>query len=91
MAKREYDSVDCGSIHVASLWYVRQVNLVGPLMKTDYLCGDAHSRLGQALQAQWTLRALLHGGPAYADPLSQKRPGRRGLKSVTANPVSSFS
>ncbi len=30
MTKREYDCVDCGSIHVASLWYVRQVNLVGP-------------------------------------------------------------
>jgi hypothetical protein len=55
MAKREYDYVDCGSIHVASLWYVRQVNLVGPLMKTGYLCGDAHRRLGQALQAQCTL------------------------------------
>lgn len=55
MAEREYDCVDCGRIHVASLWYIRQVNLVGPLMKTDYLCGHAHSRLGQALQAQWTL------------------------------------
>jgi hypothetical protein len=55
MTEREYDCVDCGSIHVASLWYVRQVNLVGPLMKTDYLCGDAHSRLGQALQPQRTL------------------------------------
>ena len=52
MAEREYDCVDCGSIHVAS---VRQVNLVGPLMKTDYLCGDAHSHLGQALQPQRTL------------------------------------
>lgn len=37
------------------LWYVRQVNRDGPFMKTDYLCGGAHSRLGQALQAQWTL------------------------------------
>jgi len=24
-------------------------------MKTDYLCGDAHGRLGQALHPQWTL------------------------------------
>ena len=55
MAEREYDCVGCGSIHVASLWYVRQVNLVGPLMKTDYLSGDGHSRLGQALQPQRTL------------------------------------
>src|SRR6266851_5400607 len=50
MAEREYYCVDCGRIHVASLWYVRQVNEVGrPLMKTDYLCGEAHSHLGQAL------------------------------------------
>jgi len=34
MAEREYYCVDCGRIHVASLWYVRQVNEVGrPLMK----------------------------------------------------------
>jgi hypothetical protein len=55
MAAREYDCADCGRIHGASLWHVREVNLVGPLMKTDYLCGHTHSRLGQALQAQWTL------------------------------------
>jgi hypothetical protein len=30
MAKREYDCVDCGSIHVASLWYVRQVTWLAP-------------------------------------------------------------
>jgi hypothetical protein len=28
---------------------------MGLVMKTDYLCGDAHSRLGLTLQAQWTL------------------------------------
>jgi hypothetical protein len=55
MAEREYYCVGCGRIHVASLWYARQVSQVGPLMKADYLCGDAHSRLGQALRAQWTL------------------------------------
>jgi hypothetical protein len=55
MAKHAYYCVDCRRTHVASLWYVRQVNRDGPFMKTDYLCGDAHSRLGQALQAQWTL------------------------------------
>ena len=42
MAEREYYCVDCGRIHVASLWDVRQVNEVGrPLKKTDYLCGEA--------------------------------------------------
>ncbi len=55
MAAREYDCADCGRIHGASLWHGREVNLVGPLMKTDYLCGHTHSHLGQALQVQWTL------------------------------------
>ena len=55
MAEREYYCVDCGRTHVASRWYVRQATLVGPLLKTDYLCGDAHSHLGPVLQAQWTL------------------------------------
>jgi hypothetical protein len=55
MVERKYYCVGCGRIHVASLWYARQVSQVGPLMKADYLCGDAHSRLGQALRAQWTL------------------------------------
>ena len=52
MAERAYYYVDCGRTHRASLWYVRQVGL---FMKTDDLCGDAHSRLGPTLQAQWTL------------------------------------
>ncbi len=48
MAEREYYCIDCGRIHAASLWYVRQVNEVGrPLIKTDYLCGEALSHLGQ--------------------------------------------
>ncbi len=56
MTEREYYyCVDCGRTHVASLWYVRQATLVGPLLKTDYPCGDAHYSLGQALRAQWTL------------------------------------
>ena len=55
MAEREYFCVDCGRCHVALIWYVRQAALVGPLLKTDYLCGDGHSHLGRALQAQWTL------------------------------------
>ena len=55
MAEREYYCVNCGRAHVASRWYVRQATLVGPLLKTDYLCGDAHSHLGPVLQVQWTL------------------------------------
>jgi hypothetical protein len=56
MAEREYYCVDCGRTHAASLWYVRQVlSDTPPSPKADYLCGDAHARLGQALQAQWTL------------------------------------
>lgn len=55
VAERAYYCVDCGSTHVASLWYVRQVSPMGLFMKTEYLCGDAHSRLGLTLQAQWTL------------------------------------
>lgn len=38
MVDREYCCVDCERTHVASLWYVRQVSLVGPFLKTDYLC-----------------------------------------------------
>jgi hypothetical protein len=45
MAEREYFCVDCGRNHVAPIWYVRQATLVGPLLKTDYLCGDARSHL----------------------------------------------
>jgi hypothetical protein len=55
MVDREYCCVDCERTHVASLWYVRQVSLVGPFLKTDYLCGDGYGHLGRALQAQWTL------------------------------------
>jgi hypothetical protein len=55
MAEREYYCVNCGRTHVASTWYVRQASLVGPLLKTDYLCGEGYSQLGRALQAQWTL------------------------------------
>jgi hypothetical protein len=53
MTKQAYCCVDCRRPHVAFGWYVRRVNQGGPFMKTDYLCGDGHSR--QALQAQWTL------------------------------------
>jgi hypothetical protein len=55
MAEREYYCANCGRAHVASLWYVRQASLVGPLLKTDYLCGDGYSHLGHALQAEWML------------------------------------
>ncbi len=55
MAEREYSCVDCMRSHVALLWYARQATVIGPLLKTDYLCGDAFSRLGRALQAQWKL------------------------------------
>jgi hypothetical protein len=57
MTEREYLCVDCGRSHVALIWHVRQTNLTGRLLKTDYLCGDAHSHLGPVLQAQWTLLA----------------------------------
>ncbi len=55
MVAREYHCVDCGRSHVAPIWYVRQSNLIGPLLKTDYVCADAYNQLGRALQAQWTL------------------------------------
>jgi hypothetical protein len=55
MVEREYFCVDCRRRHVALIWYVRHANLVGPLLKTDYRCGDAHSHLGPVLQAPWTL------------------------------------
>jgi hypothetical protein len=56
MAEREYCCVDCGRSHVARLWYARQSDpVVGYLLKTDYLGGDAYSHLGRALQAQWRL------------------------------------
>ncbi len=55
MVAREYHCVDCGRSHVAAIWYVRQSNLIGPLLKTDYVCADAYNQLGRALQAQWTL------------------------------------
>jgi hypothetical protein len=55
MAEREYYCANCGRAHGASLWYVRQASLVGPLLKTDYLCGDGYSHLGHALQAEWML------------------------------------
>jgi hypothetical protein len=55
MADREYYCVNCGRTHAATLWYVRQASLVGPLLKTDYLCGDGYSHLGRALQAEWML------------------------------------
>jgi hypothetical protein len=52
MAEREYCCVDRGRSHVARLWYARQSDpVVGYLLKTDYLGGDAYSHLGRALGA----------------------------------------
>jgi hypothetical protein len=64
MAERKYFCVDCGRSHVALIWYVRQTNLIGPLLKTDYLCADAHSRLGPVLQAPVDASRLNRGAEA---------------------------
>src|SRR5712691_1688168 len=63
MSEQEHYCVDCGSTHIAMLWYVREARFVTPdaivtegsSLKPDYLCGDAHRRLPQTEQAEWAL------------------------------------
>ena len=62
MAEREYDCVDCGRSHVASRWYVRQATLVGSLLKTDYLCGDATGSAQAASGVHVLVACCFRGG-----------------------------
>jgi hypothetical protein len=76
VAEREYYCVNCGRTHVASLWYVRQASLVGPLVKTVYLCGTWRSTRSASRSFRLPIgpssRPLRQSGPLGAKPPTAK-------------------